>query len=349
MEHVWTHPICQEVFPFLEDSRCVHVYGLLTMEDAMIFRASMENSRAFSSTRSRSQGPKFHTGSERAGPTAPEKPILTAYRRRDMEEMNRKAREILKEKGVLGSLDTRVNVTDRSGEFRDTRTFCEGDRIVFLKNSKALDVKNGTTGTLEKIGLDGRGEWTFRVRTDEGKTVVFSPEDYAVIDHGYAQTIHKSQGATVEKSFNLVGGTGLEELYVQMTRHKGEAHIALVEDQIDRTADEVGIEMNPTGKMVDYARDLSRKLEVEFPEVCRTDFEACRDFLNKWSNHRIEDEEIDFGLEKVESLIESLSRSRERANVLDYEIKEELEITEEPEREGKQEYREIVREIEIER
>ena len=69
MEHVWTPPICQEVFPFLEDSRCMHVYGLLTMEDAMIFRASMENSRAFSSTRSRSQGPKFHTGSERAGPT----------------------------------------------------------------------------------------------------------------------------------------------------------------------------------------------------------------------------------------------------------------------------------------
>ena len=54
--------------------------------------------------------------------------------------------------------------------------------------------------------------------------------------------------------------------------------------------------------------------------ACQMDFESYRDFLNKWSNHRIEDLEIDFGLEKVSSLIESLSRTREKANVLDYAI-----------------------------
>ncbi len=59
-------------------------------------------------------------------------------------------------------------------------------------------------------------------------------------------------------------------------------------------------------------------LEVKFPEACRMDFKSCRDFLNKGSDHRIEDEEIDFGLEKVDSLSDSLSKSREKANVLGF-------------------------------
>ena len=145
-------------------------------------------------------------------PATPERSILTAYRRADVREMNQLARETMKDKGALGNISSRIRITDREGVPRDERTFAVGDRIVFLKNSRALDVKNGTMGTLEKIGLDGRGEWTFRVRTDDGKMVAFSPADYGQIDYGYATTIHKSQGATVERSFNLVGGTGLEEL-----------------------------------------------------------------------------------------------------------------------------------------
>ena len=110
----------------------------------------------------------------------------------------------------------------------------------------------------------------------------------------------------------MVGGTGLEELYVQLTRQKEGARIVMVEDQLDRAADEAGFEMVPTKKMVEYARNLAKKEGIKLPEACLSDFEACRDFLNKGSGHRIdEDRQIDFELEKVGSLIESLSRSRE--------------------------------------
>ena len=259
-------------------------------------------------------------------PATPERSILTSYRRADVREMNQLARETLTDKGALGDISARIRITDREGFPREERTFAAGDRIVFLKNSRALDVKNGTMGTVEKIGLDGRGEWTIRVRTDEGKTVAFSPADYGQIDYGYATTIHKSQGATVERSFNLVGGTGLEELYVQLTRQKEGAKIVMIEDQLDRTADEAGIEMAPTRKMAEYARDLSRKLAVELPDAFLLDFDSCRDFLNRWADHRIENKKIDFGLEKVGSLVESISRSREKANILDYKIEENREI-----------------------
>ena len=59
------------------------------------------------------------------------------------------------------------------------------------------------------------------------------------------------------------------------------------------------------------------------------DFKSCRDFLNKGSDHRIEDEEIDFGLEKVDSLSDSLSKSREKANVLGFGMVDEKEKKEE--------------------
>ena len=254
-------------------------------------------------------------------PATPERSLLTAFRRADVREMNRLARESMKDKGALGDISARIRITDREGVSREERTFAAGDRLVFLKNSRPLDVKNGTMGTVERIGLDGRGEWTFRVRTDDGKMVAFSPADYGQIDYGYATTIHKSQGATVERSFNLVGGTGLEELYVQLTRQKEGARIVMVEDQLDRAADEAGIDMAPTKRMIDYARDLSRKL-AELPDSFLSDFESCRDFLNRWADHQIENKKIDFGLEKVGSLLESLSRSREKANVLDFQVEE---------------------------
>lgn len=267
-------------------------------------------------------------------PATPERSLLTAYRRADVREMNRLARESMKDKGALGDFSARIRITDREGVSREERTFATGDRLVFLKNSRALDVKNGTMGTVEKIRLDGRGEWTFRVRTDDGKMVTFSPADYGQIDYGYATTIHKSQGATVERSFNLVGGTGLEELYVQLTRQKEGARIIMVEDQLDRAVDEAGFEMVPTKKMAEYARDLAKKQGIELPEACLSDFEACRYFLNKGSGHRIdEDRQIDFELEKVGSLIESLSRSGEKTNVLDYEIREKKSRVKERERE----------------
>ena len=125
------------------------------------------------------------------------------------------------------------------------------------------------------------------------------------------------------------GGNGLEELYVQLTRQKEGARIVMIEDMLDRTTNETGIDLIPTEKMVRYAQDLSQKYDADLPKVAKTDFEVCRDFLNKWSNHRIEDEGIDFSLEKVESMIGSLSRCREKANVLDYDIEKTSEIEKE--------------------
>lgn len=50
--------------------------------------------------------------------------------------------------------------------------------------------------------------------------------DYQSIDHGYATTIHKNQGATVDRAFVLASGTmGGHLTYVAMTRHRDGAQL----------------------------------------------------------------------------------------------------------------------------
>ena len=107
------------------------------------------------------------------------------------------------------------------------RSFAPGDRIVFLENSRQLGVKNGMLGTVEQADdgrlvarLDGAG------RDGEERRVSVPVGDYQAIDHGYATTIHKTQGATVDRSFVLASGTMDRHLtYVAMTRHRDEARL----------------------------------------------------------------------------------------------------------------------------
>jgi hypothetical protein len=59
--------------------------------------------------------------------------------------------------------------------------------------------------------LDGRG----------GASVSILTDSYQAIDHGYATTIHKNQGATVDRAFVLASSTMDRHLaYVAMTRHR---------------------------------------------------------------------------------------------------------------------------------
>src|SRR3546814_15334130 len=73
--------------------------------------------------------------------------------------------------------------------------FASGDRIMFLKNERSLEVKNGTLGTVEQVN-----QRSMTVRPDDERSVAFDTKDYAHIDHGYAATIHKATGMTVDRA-----------------------------------------------------------------------------------------------------------------------------------------------------
>ena len=77
---------------------------------------------------------------------------------------------------------------------QEERQFSAGDRIVFLKNDNRLGVKNGSFGIIDTIDTNGNT----KVTLDGGKQFSFNLAHYTNIDHAYAITIHKAQGATVE-------------------------------------------------------------------------------------------------------------------------------------------------------
>ena len=154
--------------------------------------------------------------------------VAMAHRRADVRALNAAIRSELQNRqrlershGLSAGADRGNGEDGRELTFQTNngkRAFAAGDRIIFLENNRDLRVKNGMLGTVEHAEkgkiiarLDGRG----------GDSVSILTDSYQAIDHGYATTIHKNQGATVDRAFVLASGTMDRHLaYVAMTRHR---------------------------------------------------------------------------------------------------------------------------------
>jgi Ti-type conjugative transfer relaxase TraA len=135
--------------------------------------------------------------------------IILTHTNDEVRELNEAARVRMRNTGELG--EDATTKTER-GE----RQFASGDRIMFLRNERGLGVKNGTLGTIEQVKPQ-----RMAVRTDDGRSVAFDTKDYAHIEHGYAATIHKAQGMTVDRAHVLATpGMDSHGAYVALSRHR---------------------------------------------------------------------------------------------------------------------------------
>jgi len=135
--------------------------------------------------------------------------IILTHTNDEVRALNEAARERMRTAGDLGD-DVRLTVERRA------RNFASGDRVMFLQNERGLGVKNGTLGTIEQVGRQ-----SISVRTDDGRSVKFDLKDYNKIDHGYAATIHKAQGMTVDRAHVLATpGMDAHSSYVALSRHR---------------------------------------------------------------------------------------------------------------------------------
>jgi len=144
--------------------------------------------------------------------------IMLAGTRKDVRDLNELARG---ERVKAGEIEQGERVRTDQGE----REFAKGDRIVYLKNDKRVGVKNGQLGTVENVERDGEHH-RLSVRGDDGKLATFSTRDYDRLDHGYATTVHKAQGVTVDRAYVLTGKMHDRELsYVSMSRSRQETRL----------------------------------------------------------------------------------------------------------------------------
>jgi Ti-type conjugative transfer relaxase TraA len=136
--------------------------------------------------------------------------LIIAYRNKDVAGLNMGARQILKEAGRLDAHEMRFDTV------KGKVTMAAGDRLIFLKNDTTMRVKNGTLGTVERVEANA-----LSVRLDTGHTVAFDPREYDKFFYGYAATIHKTQGVTVDRAYVLsTKHMDKHGAYVALSRHR---------------------------------------------------------------------------------------------------------------------------------
>src|SRR5690606_31442810 len=122
--------------------------------------------------------------------------LMVAPRLADVDDLNRRARQALRAEGYLGA--DQIVLAGRG--------YTEGDDVLALRNDYRLDVLNGTRAVVERIDTK---QQQMRLGTYDGRRLVV-PFAYAEAGHltyGYATTIHKAQGATVDRCLVLLDDT----------------------------------------------------------------------------------------------------------------------------------------------
>ncbi len=146
--------------------------------------------------------------------------IALAHRRKDVHAINEVIRAARKSAGELA--DEIIYQTDTG-----PRAFATGDRLLFTRNDHQLGVRNGMLGTIDTTH---KGELVVRIDYSNAqkstRNITINPNRYNSFDHGYATTIHKSQGATLDNAYILASRTLDRNLtYVAMTRHRHNARL----------------------------------------------------------------------------------------------------------------------------
>ena len=149
--------------------------------------------------------------------------LVMAYRNEDVAHLNSLIRNRRIEKSELAE---GYSVLTESGRIK----LSSGDRILFLKNNKELEIRNGYFATVKNINFTESGKIIdFRVILDiDGSEVCINPLVYKHFTHGYAATTHKAQGMTVNHTFVYAGGTKCWDrhaAYVSLSRHRDSCHL----------------------------------------------------------------------------------------------------------------------------
>jgi hypothetical protein len=142
--------------------------------------------------------------------------FVFAYTNDDVDKINSAIRHVRRERGELG--EDHKFATGRGQE-----AYAVGDRVQIVGTDKQRGLLNGHAGTITKIKgttihlqLDGR----------EGRTIAFDAKEFKDFRHGYAGTIYKGQGRTLDQTYLYHSEHWRSAAsYVALTRHRDQAQV----------------------------------------------------------------------------------------------------------------------------
>jgi len=183
--------------------------------------------------------------------------MILTHTNDEVQALNAAARQRLRLAGALGE-----DVEIQTG--RGARTFAARDRVMFLQNERGLSVKNGSLGTVQSLTTA-----RMAVMLDDGRHVAFDIKDYAQLDHGYAATVHKSQGVTVDR-VHVLATPGLDRhaAYVALSRHRDSVDLHYGRDDFADQGRLVRTLSRERAKDMasDYARDFGDRRQIRLPD-----------------------------------------------------------------------------------
>ena len=142
--------------------------------------------------------------------------FVFAYTNDDVSKINFAIRQVRRERGELG--EDHKFATKRGQE-----AYATGDRIQIIGTDKERGLLNGHAGTITKIKgttihlqLDGRA----------GRMIAFDAKEFKEFRHGYAGTIYKGQGRTLDQTYLYHSEHWRSAAsYVALTRHRDKAEV----------------------------------------------------------------------------------------------------------------------------
>jgi len=147
--------------------------------------------------------------------------FVFAYTNHEVGEFNRALREVRRQRGELGAavaFDTKDGTAD----------FAQHDRIQFTGTDRSRGIYNGQAGTVQSI--DG-AKLTVALDGQRKRVVEFDPREFQDFRHGYAGTIYKGQGRTIDQTYLFHSEYWRASAsYVALTRHREKAELFVSRD-----------------------------------------------------------------------------------------------------------------------
>jgi len=192
---------------------------------------------------------------------------MVAVRLSDVDDLNRRARYVLWDQCYLGNDEIVL-----AG-----RPFAVSDEVLALRNDYQLGLLNGTRATIDRIDTD-RQEMTLATTTTTGEqlTIPFAYAEAGHLTHGYATTVHKAQGATVDRCFVLVDDTmSREHAYTALSRGRhGNELFVVAEDRRIEERHTPEVEFDPLDAVRSaFGRSAGKHMAVENLEPTATPLE----------------------------------------------------------------------------
>ena len=154
---------------------------------------------------------------------------LLAWRRQDVTDLNRLARARYDQLGHLHGDD----LVAAGG-----RPYAVGDLVVTVAPNPAAQLVTSQHLTVTAVDYDAQ---TLTVRTDDGRLVALTAGeiDRRHLDHAYALTVHRAQGATYDRAHVYADGGGRELGYVAMSRARDRTTLHAVADDLPQAIEDL--------------------------------------------------------------------------------------------------------------